>query len=57
VLSLNWTARVLGGEARPADDISDIRWFARDELPPPEQCAFRIVSEIVETWRRRPGTT
>jgi ADP-ribose pyrophosphatase YjhB (NUDIX family) len=53
VLSLNWTARVLGGDPEPADDISEIRWFARDELPPREECAFRIVAEIVEAWRSR----
>ena len=32
-LNLYWTARVVGGEAAPADDVDDLRWFARDELP------------------------
>ncbi len=33
VLNLVWLARVVGGEARAADDVSELRWFARDELP------------------------
>jgi ADP-ribose pyrophosphatase YjhB (NUDIX family) len=53
VLSLNWTARVVSGAPAPADDISEIRWFGPDELPAREECAFRIVAEIVEAWRRR----
>ena len=27
-------ARVVGGTPRAADDVSELRWFARDELPP-----------------------
>ncbi|MGZ4387230.1 MAG: NUDIX domain-containing protein [Gaiellaceae bacterium] len=53
VLSLNWTAQVTSGDAQPADDISEIRWFGPDELPPPEECAFSIVAEIVTAWRTR----
>jgi ADP-ribose pyrophosphatase YjhB (NUDIX family) len=51
VLSLNWTARVVGGTPEPADDISEIRWFAAEELPRPEEIAFPSVVELVERWR------
>jgi ADP-ribose pyrophosphatase YjhB (NUDIX family) len=51
VLSLNWTARVIGGAPKPADDVSEIRWFAPDELPRPEEIAFPSVAELVERWR------
>ena len=33
-LNLYWTARVTGGEPEPADDVSELRWFAPDELRP-----------------------
>lgn len=52
-LNLYWTARVLGGEARAADDVSELGWFARDELPPAAEIAFRNVAEVVSTWLAR----
>ncbi len=51
-LNLYWTARVLGGEAAPADDVSELRWFRADEFPPPEQLAFHI-AEVLATWRQQ----
>jgi len=53
VLSLNWSARILGGEPTAADDISEIRWFAVDELPGKEEIGFPCVAEIVGIWRGR----
>jgi 8-oxo-dGTP diphosphatase len=55
ILSLNWTARVLSGAPSPADDVSEIRWFAPDELPARERLAFRSVAEVVAAWRQRAG--
>jgi 8-oxo-dGTP diphosphatase len=49
VLSLVWQARIISGEPSPADDVSELRWFARDELPPPEECAFRWVARFLST--------
>jgi 8-oxo-dGTP diphosphatase len=40
VVNLVWHARVVGGEPRAADDVSELRWFARDELPPLEEIAM-----------------
>jgi ADP-ribose pyrophosphatase YjhB (NUDIX family) len=53
VLSLNWTARVLAGEPVAADDVSEIRWFAADELPGEDEIAFPSVASLVRRWRER----
>jgi ADP-ribose pyrophosphatase YjhB (NUDIX family) len=53
VLSLNWMARVVGGEPAPADDISEIRWFTVDELPGEDEIGFPCVAELVRRWRER----
>jgi 8-oxo-dGTP diphosphatase len=50
-LNLYWRARVVGGEARAADDVSELRWFASDELPPPGELAFRNVAEVLAPFR------
>jgi ADP-ribose pyrophosphatase YjhB (NUDIX family) len=50
-LNLYWTARVLGGEAAPADDVSELRWFDRDELPAADELAFENVPFVLAAWR------
>ncbi len=50
-LNLYWTARVVGGEAAPADDVSELRWFDRDELPAHEELAFQNVRLVLAAWR------
>jgi ADP-ribose pyrophosphatase YjhB (NUDIX family) len=50
-LNLYWTARVVSGEPEPADDVSELRWFAPDELPPPNELAFRNVAEVLARFR------
>jgi 8-oxo-dGTP diphosphatase len=52
-LNLYWTARATGGEAAPADDVDDLRWFAADELPPRDQLAFENVPLVLAAWRAR----
>ena len=52
-LNLVWTGRVVGGEMAPADDVAELRWFAADELPPPEECAFRCVAQMLSAWRQQ----
>ncbi len=51
-LNLYWTARADAGEARPADDVSELRWFRLDDLPPPEDFAFHV-ADVVAAWARR----
>jgi ADP-ribose pyrophosphatase YjhB (NUDIX family) len=50
-LNLYWLARAVGGEPVAADDVSELRWFARGELPPPEEIAFRNVAQVLAAWR------
>jgi ADP-ribose pyrophosphatase YjhB (NUDIX family) len=50
VLNLVWRARVVGGEAVAADDVSELRWFERDEVPPLEEISL---AEPVRDWLRR----
>jgi 8-oxo-dGTP diphosphatase len=54
-MNLIWTARIVGGEPSPADDVVELRWFGAEELPPPDECAFELVSEVLSAWRDRPG--
>jgi ADP-ribose pyrophosphatase YjhB (NUDIX family) len=52
-LNLYWTARVVGGEPQAADDVSELGWFAADELPPPDELAFENVPLVLSAWRAR----
>jgi 8-oxo-dGTP diphosphatase len=49
-LNLYWTARISDGEARPADDVSELRWFSPDELPERDELAFHI-ADVLVAWR------
>jgi ADP-ribose pyrophosphatase YjhB (NUDIX family) len=40
VLCLAWIAHAGSGDARAADDLVELRWFAPGELPPPRELAF-----------------
>jgi ADP-ribose pyrophosphatase YjhB (NUDIX family) len=46
-INLYWTARITAGEPRPGDDVEELRWFTRDELP--EQLAFHT-GEVLARW-------
>jgi hypothetical protein len=50
-LNLYWTARVVSGDAAPADDVSELRWFNPDELPAPNKLAFENVPLVLAAWR------
>jgi 8-oxo-dGTP diphosphatase len=54
-LNLYWTALVVGGEAVPADDVSELRWFERDELPAASELAFENVPLVLAAWRDADG--
>jgi ADP-ribose pyrophosphatase YjhB (NUDIX family) len=51
-LNLYWTARVLGGDERAADDVAELRWFAPEELPW-DQLAFHVNEKVLSAWLRR----
>jgi len=54
-LNLYWTALVVGGVAVPADDVSELRWFERDELPAASELAFENVPLVLAAWRDADG--
>ncbi|HEX9416343.1 MAG TPA: NUDIX domain-containing protein [Gaiellaceae bacterium] len=49
-LNLYWTARVLSGEMNAADDVAELRWFAPDELPAPDELAFEVNEKVLSFW-------
>jgi len=51
VLNLVWRTRVVGGEERAADDVSEIRWFSGEELPPLDEIAL---AEPLRLWLEQP---
>jgi 8-oxo-dGTP diphosphatase len=55
VLNLVWEATIVRGEPEPADDVSELRWFARDDLPRDDELAFRWLAKALREWRRAPG--
>jgi ADP-ribose pyrophosphatase YjhB (NUDIX family) len=50
-LNLYWTARIVGGDPEPADDVSELRWFERDALPGRDELAFENVPLVLAAWR------
>jgi 8-oxo-dGTP diphosphatase len=52
VLNLVWRAAIVGGELEAADDVSELRWFAPDALPPPEELAFEWLAVALPGWAR-----
>lgn len=51
-LNLCWTARIASGEPTPSEELAELRWFEPDELPGPEEFAFRNCREILDSWRK-----
>ena len=52
-LNFYWTARVVSGEPKAADDVDELGWFAPDELPGPDELAFENVPLVLSAWRAR----
>ena len=50
-LNLYWSARVVSGEPEPADDVSELRWFRPDELPPDDELAFQVNARLLARFR------
>jgi 8-oxo-dGTP diphosphatase len=48
-LNLYWTARIVSGEPEPADDVSELRWFSLEDLPPDEELAFASVAQALRS--------
>jgi len=55
VLNLVYEAAVVSGEMHAADDVSELRWFAADELPADDEYAFRWLAPFMHGWAdKRP---
>ena len=52
-LNLYWEARIVSGTMRPADDVSELRWFAPDDLPARAQLAFATFADALDAWKAR----
>ncbi len=50
-LNLYWAVEVGEGEPVAADDVAELRWFAPDALPGPEELAFATVKDALASWR------
>ena len=50
VLNLVWEATIASGEPRPADDVSELRWFGLDALPAESELAFRWLGPALRAW-------
>jgi 8-oxo-dGTP diphosphatase len=50
-LSLYWTMQLAGGEPVAADDVAELRWFSRDDLPGPDELAFVTLKDALAAWR------
>jgi ADP-ribose pyrophosphatase YjhB (NUDIX family) len=53
VVCLTWLARPTGGEERAGDDLLELAWFSREELPAADELAFPTYAEILARWRDR----
>jgi ADP-ribose pyrophosphatase YjhB (NUDIX family) len=51
-LNLYWSARIVGGEERAADDVAELHWFAPDELPW-DELAFEVNRKVLAAWLQR----
>lgn len=50
IVNLVWEASVVSGEPVAADDVSELRWFALDALPPEEELSFRWIGPMLREW-------
>jgi ADP-ribose pyrophosphatase YjhB (NUDIX family) len=52
-LNLVFEAEVRDGDAAPADDVAELRWFPLEELPPAAEFAFHDVGRFVHDWAQK----
>lgn len=51
-LNINYQASVAGGTLHPADDAAEVRFFAREDLPPLQEIAFESHRRLLAQWHR-----
>lgn len=50
-INFTYSAQIAGGVLQPGDDAGEARFFARRELPPTEEIAFRSHRQALVRWR------
>jgi 8-oxo-dGTP diphosphatase len=50
-LNLNYRAHVISGTPKPADDAAEVRFYAREDLPPLDEIAFESHRRLLARWR------
>ena len=53
-LNLVWEVRIASGSPASADDVSELRWFAKDDLPEDSELAFRWLAPALRSWAAEP---
>lgn len=49
-LNIAYTATIISGEEHADDDVAELKWFGRDEMPSEEDMAFKSGVEIRDAW-------
>ena len=56
VLNLVFEARLITGDPQPADDVTELAWFAPDALPADDDLAFNWIAPALRDWVTRART-
>lgn len=54
VLGLTWLVSAVG-DARPADDVAELQWFAADGLPAADEFQFAHHPRLLAAWAEQVG--
>ncbi len=52
VLNLVFEARMVTGDPQPADDVTELAWFAPHALPADDELAFDWIAPALRRWTR-----
>jgi 8-oxo-dGTP diphosphatase len=55
-LNFYWSARITGGELELDDEISEVAWFAVNDLPNDSEFAFANTVQALHDWRSEVGS-
>jgi len=56
VLNLVFEALLITGDPQPADDVTELAWFAPDALPADDDLAFNWIAPALRDWVTRART-
>ena len=57
VLNLVFEARMVTGDPQPADDVTELAWFAPHALPADDELAFDWIAPALRRWPERRSVT